>query len=116
MMLSLQNSINSRNGPGGNKNRSVWLRVGVTGVAFQAVNTVIVITEKKLQLNITQAVEELGWEENEDELAMKIHFNMYNALYNKERLSSLVKINSAGILHPGNIEVDVPTVEQWRIS
>ena len=38
MMLSLQNSINSRNGPGGNKNRSVWLRVGVTGVAFQAVN------------------------------------------------------------------------------
>lgn len=38
MMLSLQNSINSRNGPGANKNRSVWLRVGVTGVAFQAVN------------------------------------------------------------------------------
>lgn len=38
MMLSLQNSINSRNGPGGNKNRSVWLHVGVTGVAFQAVN------------------------------------------------------------------------------
>lgn len=31
-------SINSRNGPGANKNRSVWLRVGVTGVAFQAVN------------------------------------------------------------------------------
>lgn len=60
--------------------------------------TVIVITEKKLQLNITQAVEELGWEENEDELAMKIHFNMYNALYNKERLSSLVKINSVVVV------------------
>lgn len=39
MMLSLQNSINSRNGPGGNKNRSVWLRVGVTGVAFQGKNS-----------------------------------------------------------------------------
>lgn len=38
MMLSLQNSINSRNGPGGNKNRSVWLRIGVTGAAFQTVN------------------------------------------------------------------------------
>lgn len=37
MVLSLQNSINSRNGPGGNKNRSVWLRV-VTSVALQAVN------------------------------------------------------------------------------
>ena len=58
--------------------------INVNNVSY----TVIVITEKKLQLNITQAVEELGWEENEDELAMKIHFNMYNALYNKERLSS----------------------------
>lgn len=64
--------------------------INVNNVSY----TVIVITEKKLQLNITQAVEELGWEENEDELAMKIHFNMYNALYNKERISSLVKINS----------------------
>lgn len=64
--------------------------INVNNVSY----TVIVITEKKLQLNITQAVEELGWEENEDELATKIHFNMYNALYNKERISSLVKINS----------------------
>ena len=35
---------------------------------------VIAITEKKVQLNITQAVEGLGWEEEEDELAMKITF------------------------------------------
>ena len=49
--------------------------INVNNVSY----TVIVITEKKLQLNITQAVEELGWEENEDELATKIHFNMYNA-------------------------------------
>lgn len=49
MMLSLQNSINSRNGPGGNKNRSVWLRVGVTGVAFQAVNVMdAMVGEKKI--------------------------------------------------------------------
>lgn len=68
--------------------------INVNNVSY----TVIVITEKKLQLNITQAVEELGWEENEDELAMKIHFNMYNALYNKERLSSLVKINSVVVV------------------
>lgn len=68
--------------------------INVNNVSY----TVIVITEKKLQLNITQAVEELGWKENEDELAMKIHFNMYNALYNKERLSSLVKINSVVVV------------------
>lgn len=68
--------------------------INVNNVSY----TVIVITEKKLQLNITQAVEELGWEENEDELAMKTHFNMYNALYNKERLSSLVKINSVVVV------------------
>lgn len=58
--------------------------INVNNVSY----TVIVITEKKLQLNITQAVEELGWEENEDELATKIHFNMYNALYNKHDSSA----------------------------
>lgn len=53
---------------------------------------VIAITEKKVQLNITQAVEGLGWEEEEDELAMKITFELYNAKYNGSRLSSLIKI------------------------
>ena len=51
--------------------------INVNNVSY----TVIVITEKKLQLNITQAVEELGWEENEDELAMKIHFNILIFLF-----------------------------------
>ena len=41
-----------------------------------------------MQLNITQAVEGLGWEEEEDELAMKITFELYNAKYNGSRLSS----------------------------
>lgn len=53
---------------------------------------VIAITEKKVQLNITQAVEGLGWEEGEDELAMKISFDMYNAKYNNQLLSTLIKI------------------------
>ena len=52
---------------------------------------VIVITEKKVQLNITQAVESLGWEEEEDELAMKITFEMYNATYDGSKLSSLIR-------------------------
>ena len=53
---------------------------------------VIAITEKKVQLNITQAVEGLGWEEEEDELAMKITFELYNAKYNGSRLSSLISV------------------------
>lgn len=75
---------------------------------------VIVVTEKNLQLNITQAVEDLGWEENEDELAMKISFDMYNATYNGSQLSSLVKIGAivavkghwgsgSGVVAMGNI-------------
>ena len=52
---------------------------------------VIAITEKGVQLNITQAVEGLGWEEGEDELAMKISFEMYNAKYNNQLLSTLIK-------------------------
>ena len=29
--------------------------------------------------------------------------------------NSIDRIGTAGILHPGNIEVDVPTVEQWQL-
>lgn len=53
---------------------------------------VIAITEKKVQLDITDAVESLGWEEGENELAMKISFEMYNASYKGSKLSSLIKI------------------------
>lgn len=59
---------------------------------------VIAVTEKKVQLNITQAVEGLGWEEEEDELAMKITFELYNAKYNGSRLSSLIKIGCMVII------------------
>lgn len=51
----------------------------------------ILILEDGTQLNATQAVENLGWEENEDELAMKISFDMYNGVYGGKRLSTLVK-------------------------
>ena len=51
---------------------------------------VIAITEKKVQLNITQAGEGLGWEEEEDELAMKITIELYNAKYHGSRFSSLI--------------------------
>lgn len=55
---------------------------------------VIAMTEKGVQLNITQAVENLGWEDNEDELAVKISFDMFNASYDGSKLSSLIKIGA----------------------
>ncbi len=54
--------------------------------------TVIAFTSKGVQLNITQAVKDLGWEEGEDELAMKMTFKMYDATYNGSKLSTLLGI------------------------
>lgn len=54
---------------------------------------VIVFTEKGLQLNVTDAVKKVNWEEQENQLAAKVTFEMYNARYNGSLLSSLVKLN-----------------------
>lgn len=65
-------------------------------------------------LNITQAVQGLGWEEGEDEIAMKMTFELYNATYNGKKLSSLIKIgcvvrvkanwgSGSGVVATGNI-------------
>ena len=56
---------------------------------------VYVTTEKKLTLNVTNAVEDLGWEENEKEISCRISFTMYNATYENQRLSTLIKIGQA---------------------
>lgn len=54
--------------------------------------TVIAVTSSGTQLDITDAVEGLGWEDNEDELAVKISFTAYNIKYNGKLLSNLVQI------------------------
>lgn len=53
---------------------------------------VYAVTSSGQKLNITQAVQGLGWEEGEDEISMKISFELYNATYNGKKLSSLIKI------------------------
>lgn len=55
---------------------------------------VIAITEKYSSVNITNAIQSLGWEENDGELALKISFELYNAKHNGEYLSSILKIGS----------------------
>ncbi len=52
-----------------------------------------VYTETGLSIDITNAVSELGWEENKDELSTRISFQMHNASYNGKKLSTLIKIN-----------------------
>lgn len=53
---------------------------------------VIVVTENNAHIDITNAVESLGWEENDGELAMKLTFDLFNAELNGSRISSVVKI------------------------
>lgn len=53
---------------------------------------VYVTTESSVTLNITQAVDDLSWEENEKEFSTRVSFRMYNATYNSKKLSSLIKI------------------------
>lgn len=53
---------------------------------------VYVVTSDGQTINVTQAVQGLGWEEGEDEIAMKMSFELYNATYNGKKLSAVIKI------------------------
>ena len=53
---------------------------------------VIVLTETGTQLDITNAVKDLGWSESEKELASKVTFTMLNASKNGKSLSQQVKL------------------------
>ncbi len=89
--------------------------------------TVIVLTEKKLQLNITNAVQALGWEENENELATKITLEVFNAKHQGTPLSDLMKIGcivavkakaggKSGIVAYGKVvEAEVSTVSGKKL-
>lgn len=56
---------------------------------------VYVATEGGETLNITKAVDDLSWEENEKEISGRITFRMYNAKYGQKKLSKLIKIGQA---------------------
>ena len=62
--------------------------IDVTKVEYH----VIVVTADSKQIDITNAVKNLSWEENEGQLAMKLSFDLYNAVFNGAKLSSAVKI------------------------
>lgn len=62
--------------------------VDVTKISYN----VIVVTSKGKQIDITNAVKSLGWEENEGQLAMKLSFDLYNAKFEGSTISAIVKI------------------------
>ena len=51
----------------------------------------VIITEKNKKYNIKNFVTNLGWEENENEIATRISFSVRNKKTSKGRLSSLIK-------------------------
>ena len=51
----------------------------------------VLVTEKKKKYDITNFVEDLGWEELENELAAKLSCTVKNDKTTKGRLSSLTK-------------------------
>lgn len=59
----------------------------LTNVSYR----LVVMTEKKKQYDIRNFVTNLGWEESENEIAMRISFTVRNDKTSKGRLSSLIK-------------------------
>lgn len=51
----------------------------------------LLVTESGKELDITNAAEEIGWEEGESELALRLSFSLFNTEYNGGLLSSMAK-------------------------
>lgn len=58
----------------------------------------ICITETGLQLDLTNAVKDLGWSETEKELAAKVTFTLLNVDFRGQKLSKIVKLGCRAIV------------------
>ena len=61
--------------------------IDISKVKYQ----LILVTEEGKEIDITGATEDLGWEEGEVELALRISFSMANIKYEGQLLSSIAK-------------------------
>jgi hypothetical protein len=75
--------------------------IDISKVEYQ----LLLVTEAGTELDITNAAEDLGWEEGESELALRISFSAHNVMHNGKRLASLAK--------PGCI---VAVIADWGVS
>lgn len=53
---------------------------------------VVVMDEKKNQMDVKDFLTDLGWEENDKELSSRLSFTVYNKKTEKGRLSSIIKL------------------------
>ncbi len=82
--------------------------------------TLICVTEKGVQLDVTAMVESLGWEEGEGELAQRITARLRNSSYNGALLSNQIKPGCllAVLAEWGGKAQEVARgqVEEWTVS
>lgn len=82
--------------------------------------TLYAITASGTALDITGLVQELGWEENEGELASRITFTLANHTYDGKRISSLLKLNCIVVVKAsiGGTQTEVARgrIVTWRPS
>lgn len=80
----------------------------------------VVVGEKGQQINITDFVTDLGWEETEKEISAKISFSVFNQKTGSGRISSLIKPGMLVILFAsaGGKENEVVRgyIEEWKSS
>lgn len=78
---------------------------------------VVVVTPEGKQLDITPATTNLGWEEGEKELSVRISLKIYNGEYAGKMMSELVQPNTPIFVYCVNDgtaeEVTRGTVEKW---
>lgn len=79
---------------------------------------VILITETGKQLDVTQTTKELGWEEGDGELAMRIGITLHNTKHGGSQLSGLAKpgcfVAIVADWKSGSEEVARGRIEEWE--
>ena len=80
----------------------------------------VAILEDGTQLDISRAAEDLGWEEGEGEIAMRLSFTVHNAKYQGQPLSQLIKPGCITAIiadwGDGTDEVARGTIVDWDTS
>lgn len=81
---------------------------------------VIAVLESGTQLDISRATENLGWEEGEREMSMRLSLVIQNAQYQGQHLSQLIKpgciIAVTADWGDGTEEVARGTIQNWEPS
>lgn len=88
--------------------------IDVTNLKYK----IIIITADAKEFDITDATTDVGWEEGDGELAMRIGITTHNTPYGAKRLSSIARPNCVVVILAdwgnGYIEVARGTIVDWQ--